>query len=186
MVNRFLAAVFALTATLASLACAEPLKVVFETGDTTPFRLETPIRVRSGLMQLQVGQHLFISAAQGAEFAVHELRAGSGAGYLLAVLSNSLKAINVRAQTVGELHRGLFFLSNEGAYSDYTIHALPRAGPTDRYLDDRWLHDVAYRPGAQLADWVMTRQTDFLRSLSIDTRQLIQRAFFGFGRPSAR
>ena len=190
------AAVFALAATLASLAYAEPVTVIFETGDTTPFRLGTPIRVRTGLTQLQVGQHLFISAAQGAEFALHELPAGSGTGYLLAVHSNSLKAIDVRAQTVSELQRGLFVLSPasassaaysaEGADSDYAIHALPRAGPMDSYLDDRWLHDLASRPGAQLADWVMVRQTDFLRSLTIDTRQLIQNAFFIFRRPSTR
>ncbi|OGA69000.1 MAG: hypothetical protein A3G81_08370 [Betaproteobacteria bacterium RIFCSPLOWO2_12_FULL_65_14] len=162
--RRVAAALAAAVLVCAAEAAADPATVVFQRGDIgrTP---DGEVRVRSGLLQLELAPGVVLSASAGAAFRM----AGTDE---ITVLDGAVRVLHVPSDTVGELRPGRYRLELADRLA---VLALPETLGAFALIRD-------HGPGVHLADGVMLRQD---QALWIPTADLV-RAIFGFFRGAGR
>lgn len=175
---RLLPFILGLLMPLAAQAADLP-EVIFDPNKSVALALDTPIRIDSRLIQVQLGEYWVLSAAEESEFVISRPESEK-AGYLIRVVSGDVNLIDTLNDRLTPLPSGTrisgphFAPCADNAAADCGRFMVERSGVLSgsTATDAEVTGKIDPHQNFQLSGAVMLRQQKYLDSIRIDIQDI--------------
>lgn len=155
----------------------EQPEVIFDAGVSAALVPDTPLRVDSALIQVQLGEHRVLSATKGAELVLRRPDAARNQ-YLIEVASGDVSLIDILGNSFDPLPPGTRISGPVPCADPPSTNCaeflveLPGSLPGQAVTGGKPIEAIGPHQNFQLSGAVMLRQQKYLDSIRIDIRDI--------------